>query len=113
MLTAKKEEREKPSVDSEALVRQRGSSAENLVVGALKRGSTICSIKAEGLSVTCVPGGATRLTESPIIKFVLLDVNFGMALCPAPADGKILAEAALEKIAEKNAVMTGLREMHA
>jgi hypothetical protein len=48
-----------------------------------------CSIKIEGFMVTCVPGGATRLTESPIVKISLAKLSGGLAMTPVSADWKL------------------------
>lgn len=78
---------------------------------AIIKAPAIFSIKAEGIRVTCVPGGSTRLTESPIINFNLRDYSLGLGICPVPVQGKILP-AALEGIVEKKPLVSSLREYH-
>lgn len=48
------------------------------------------SMRMTGLKVTCVPGGATRLTESPIIKVSLSNVSSGAAVTSVSTDQEIL-----------------------
>lgn len=57
----------------------------------LKRAPTICSLQIEGFQVTCVPGGASRLNESPIIKFELSNLFSGVAATPVPQNLSVLA----------------------
>jgi Vacuolar sorting-associated protein 13, N-terminal/N-terminal region of Chorein or VPS13 len=52
------------------------------VINILNRAPTMCLIKLEGFQITCVPGGATRLNESPILKIELNQFSSGLALCP-------------------------------
>ena len=52
----------------------------SLLLSLLVTSSTVASFRIEGLQVTCVPGGATRLTESPIIKFTLFRIAAGCCL---------------------------------
>ncbi|KAG7355613.1 vacuolar sorting-associated protein 13, N-terminal domain containing protein [Nitzschia inconspicua] len=52
----------------------------------MKRAPTVCSLHIEGFQVTCVPGGASRLNESPIIKFELSNVFSGIGAAPVPQD---------------------------
>ena len=85
---------------------------EGTFIDAIKRAATIFSIKAEGIRVTCVPGGATRLTESPIINFSLLDFALGLAVCGVPSEARLLADTDLESLVDKNAVVSGFRELH-
>lgn len=40
----------------------------------------VCSIRSKGIKVTFVPGGATRLTESPIVKFTLREISAAFAM---------------------------------
>ena len=46
---------------SEGSNQDHASSAN--IIHALLRGSLVCSIRIQGFGITCVPGGATRLTE--------------------------------------------------
>ncbi|VEU36026.1 unnamed protein product [Pseudo-nitzschia multistriata] len=48
----------------------------------LKSSPSICRVQIEGFLVTCVPGGASRLNESPIIKFELSNILSGIAAVP-------------------------------
>ena len=50
------------------------------IIHILARSTTVASFRVEGVQVTCVPGGATRLTESPIIKFTLFRITAGCGL---------------------------------
>ena len=50
------------------------------IADPLRKGTTVFSAKLDGFQVTCVPGGATRLTESPIIKAALSNLRMGIAL---------------------------------
>lgn len=40
-------------------------------------GPTVIAVRGDGIQITCVPGGATRLTESPIVKLVLKGFKSG------------------------------------
>jgi hypothetical protein len=57
----------------------------------LRSASSICTIQFEGFQITCVPGGATRLNESPIIKFELSQFSSGVAAVPVPKDLRLMA----------------------
>lgn len=54
------------------------------LIDVLKSAPTMCLIKFEGFQVTCVPGGATRLNESPILKIELNHFSSGLACVPLP-----------------------------
>ncbi|CAB9505998.1 protein sorting-associated protein 13C [Seminavis robusta] len=82
------------------------------LANAIKRASAIVSIQADGIRVTCVPGGATRLTENPIINFSLVKFSLGLGICPVSVQTNLAPEAALEGIVEKKPVVTRLREHH-
>jgi hypothetical protein len=56
----------------------------------MNRAPTICSLHIEGFQVTCVPGGASRLNESPIIKFEMSNVFSGLAATPVPQDLRVM-----------------------
>jgi hypothetical protein len=45
----------------------------------MKRAATVGSAQVKGFQVTLVPGGATRLTESPIVQFVMKNARVGFA----------------------------------
>lgn len=48
------------------------------------KATTVFSAKLDGFQVTCVPGGATRLTESPIIKAALSNLHVSLVLLFVP-----------------------------
>jgi hypothetical protein len=50
----------------------------------MKRAANVGSARTTGFKVTLVPGGATRLTESPIIQFVISDARVGFATIDVP-----------------------------
>ena len=50
----------------------------------LYKATTVFSAKLDGFQVTCVPGGATRLTESPIIKAALSNLHVSLVLLCVP-----------------------------
>jgi hypothetical protein len=52
-----------------------------------------CSLSIEGFVVTCVPGGATRLTESPIVKLSLSSLSGGLATTPISTEWNLLQKA--------------------
>jgi len=52
------------------------------LIDLMKSSPSICRMEIEGFLVTCVPGGATCLNESPIIKFEMLNVSSGIAAVP-------------------------------
>ena len=52
----------------------------------LKRATTVGSASVKGFQVTLVPGGATQLTESPIVQFVMRHGRFGFATIDVPAN---------------------------
>ena len=52
------------------------------LIDLMKISPSVCRMEIEGFLVTCVPGGATRLNESPIIKFELSNVSSGIAAVP-------------------------------
>lgn len=56
---------------------------------ALKNATMICSLQSKGIQVTCVPGGATRLTESPIAKCELSQLRLGMVAVALPINTKV------------------------
>jgi hypothetical protein len=62
--------------------------AKRSLVELLKGATTICTIQLEGFQVTCVPSGATRLNESPIIKIELSHFSSGLAAVPLPVEGR-------------------------
>jgi len=57
---------------------------ESAFADLLRKATTVFSTKLEGFQVTCVPGGATRLTESPIIKAALSNLRLSLALLFVP-----------------------------
>jgi hypothetical protein len=54
------------------------------IADLLRKATTVFSAKLDGFQVTCVPGGATRLTESPIIKAALSNLRLGIVLLYVP-----------------------------
>mmetsp|Transcript_40995 Transcript_40995/g.123700 ORF Transcript_40995/g.123700 Transcript_40995/m.123700 type:complete len:3362 (-) Transcript_40995:38-10123(-) len=50
----------------------------------VKTSVLVGSIRAGGIQVTCVPGGATRLTENPIMKCTIDAISAGFAVAPVP-----------------------------
>ena len=82
----------------------------NSFARSIKKASLVCSVKADGIRVTCVPGGARRLTESPTINFSLRNFKLGLAICPVPVESKLLAGTAIEGIVENKAVVASLQE---
>ena len=63
--------------------------------------SSIVSVRADGVKFTFVPGGATRLTESPIIKFEVLRLALGCAAVPVKSDVKLLSETSLDTMTSR------------
>jgi len=63
--------------------------------------SSIVSVRADGVKFTFVPGGATRLTESPIIKFEVLRLALGFAAVPVKSDVKLLSETSLDTMTSR------------
>jgi Vacuolar sorting-associated protein 13, N-terminal len=63
----------------------------------LEAAATI-SLSIDGLMFTFVPGGATQLTESPIVKFELSRFALGCALVPVKIDTLSLPETPLESL---------------
>ena len=82
----------------------------NSLARAIKKAALLCSVKADGIRVTCVPGGATRLTESPIVTFSLRNFKLGLAICPVPVEAKLMADSAIEGFVENKAVVASLQE---
>jgi hypothetical protein len=74
---------------------------------ALRESTTIFSASVDGFKVTLVPGGATRLTESPIIKFELFCLAAGGALVPVMTDSNYLANSQLSSSATRRHMLTG------
>ena len=61
------------------------------LIDLMKSSPFICRMQIEGFLVTCVPGGATRLNESPIIKFELSNISSGVAAVPVDQNLSVLA----------------------
>ena len=59
----------------------RGPQSSSLT-DLIKSSPFLCHTQIEGFLVTCVPGGATSLNESPIIKFELSNISSGVAAVP-------------------------------
>jgi hypothetical protein len=105
----RKEDPQAPNPAKESVVAKR--SSPSLLV-ALQRAPTMCSIQAEGFQVTFVPGGATRLTESPIIKFELSRFSFGLAAVPVSKDVRRMADTNLENFGKSESLVSGVHVMH-
>jgi hypothetical protein len=56
----------------------------------VKGSPSICVLRVEGFQVTCVPGGASRLNESPIIKFELTNAVLGLGAVPLNCNLKMI-----------------------
>uniref|UniRef100_A0A7S2KB32 Vacuolar protein sorting-associated protein 13 VPS13 adaptor binding domain-containing protein n=1 Tax=Leptocylindrus danicus TaxID=163516 RepID=A0A7S2KB32_9STRA len=54
------------------------------ITSILRNSISIASIKSVGFQVTLVPGGATLLTESPMMKFALSKLQVGLASTSVP-----------------------------
>jgi hypothetical protein len=61
---------------------------KNSLSALVKSASSLCSIRLKGFQITCVPGGATNLNESPIIKFELTGFSSGLAALPVRKDAR-------------------------
>jgi hypothetical protein len=104
----RKEDREQPRrIESE----KDDKRPENFAA-VFGRASTLCSIHAEGFQVTCVPGGATALTESPIIKFELSQFSLGLAVVPVQKDVKFMTETNVNKDGHSEPLVSGVDVMH-
>jgi hypothetical protein len=57
----------------------------------VKSSPSVCTVQIDGLKVTFVPGGSSRLNESPIIKFELADLHSGVAAAPVQQDLMFIA----------------------
>lgn len=79
---------------------KRANSGKGFKESVLESSSTL-SVKASGVNVTFVPGGATRLTESPIIKFDVLRLALGCAAVPVKSEVKLLSETSLDTMSSK------------
>ena len=53
---------------------------------SLKSSTFVTYIFANGIQVTLVPGGATRLTEAPIMKGSVLELKIGLTILPKPSE---------------------------
>jgi hypothetical protein len=69
----------------------------------LEAAATI-ALTVDGLRFTFVPGGATQLTESPIIKFELSRVAMGCGLVPLKADTLSLPDSTLKSLASATTI---------
>jgi len=66
------------------------STASHHIKDIIFNSPLVCAINVEGINLTLVPGGATRLTESPIAKFALLGLSSGFAMTPVSSDLDLL-----------------------
>jgi len=64
--------------------------SDNLMLNCLMA-TTVCSVTLRGIKITCVPGGATRLTESPIIKATAKNFRLGLAALQVPTESTSLS----------------------
>jgi Vacuolar sorting-associated protein 13, N-terminal/N-terminal region of Chorein or VPS13 len=76
--------RSKAVTSASAPERKSDHQTKNSIANVLKGAPTMCLVKLEGFQITCVPGGATRLNESPILKIELNHFSAGLALFPLP-----------------------------
>ena len=105
----RKEDLQAPNPAEESVDTKNGSAG---LLAALQKAPTMCSIQAEGFQVTFVPGGATRLTESPIIKFELSCFSFGLAAVPVSKDVRLTADTNLESFGKSQSLVSGVDVMH-
>lgn len=82
------------------------------MISMLRNASSMCTINLEGFQVTCVPGGATRLNESPIIKFELSRFTSGFAAVPVPKDVRLMAERSRARQESARHLLSGVDVMH-
>jgi hypothetical protein len=105
----RKEDPLAPNPAEESVDAKRSSPS---LLAALQKAPTMCSIQAEGFQVTFVPGGATRLTESPIIKFELSRFSFGLAAVPVSKDVRLMADTNLENFGKSQSLVSGVDVIH-
>ena len=60
------------------------SNDHPLILEILRKSVSVLSITIDGFQVTLVPGGATVLTESPMMKFAVNDFKFGFGATSLP-----------------------------
>ena len=65
------------------------SIESSMLSQSFKSATNVCSLQCEGIQITCVPGGATRLTESPIVKCELSRMKVGLVGIALPMDPKV------------------------
>jgi hypothetical protein len=82
------------------------------LIDSLKNATTVCCIRAEGVRITCVPGGATRLTESPIVKGSMSEIHFGLAVTSVQQES-LLALASVYSETDRNLIESGVPINHA
>ena len=63
--------------------------------------SSIISVRSDGVKFTFVPGGATRLTESPIIKFEVAHLAIGLAAVPVKSSVKMGSDTSLDTMSSR------------
>lgn len=76
----------------------------------LRRAPFVASLQIDGIRVTCVPGGASRLTEAPIIKCSLRQLCGGAAIVPVVSGPDEKMDASITGSRSKNSskhVMAG------
>ena len=78
----------------------------------LRNSSSMCTIQLEGFQLTFVPGGATRLNESPIIKFELSSFASGLAAVPVPKHTNLMASRSRSRQNGAPHLLSGVDVMH-
>jgi hypothetical protein len=76
----------------------------NYVKSAFVGAPFVFSLLIDGVQITCVPGGATRLAESPIIKLALLRIKAGGSGNAVKSDSIPLPDNDLAVVAAANGV---------
>ena len=71
----------------------------------------IFSIHADSIRVTCVPGGATRTTESPILNFSVSKIELSGAISAVPADKRGFAPMQAP-VGDSSENISGVTEYH-
>eukprot|EP00980_Cylindrotheca_fusiformis_P009341 scaffold2047_cov129-Cylindrotheca_fusiformis.AAC.20 len=111
-LLKKKEARRKPAtIQKKKLPEDEPKGGLSALV---KSASSLCSIRLEGFQVTCVPGGATNLNESPIIRFELSGFSSGLACLPVRKDARqeLVAGRSRAGKSESQQLLPGYDVMH-
>lgn len=77
-----------------------------------KSASSLCTIQLEGFQVTCVPGGATRLNESPILKVELNKFVSGLVATPIPVSSKLGSDRTLRSTTSSQNLLAAVDVAH-